>query len=79
MMHGSVASHRHDPPTMEMDLANVQSINAASTASILQSEQGQPSASATMNESAIIQTSLQSLNETLDEDAISFITAMKYP
>ena len=79
MMHGSAASHRHDPPTMEMDLANVQSINAASTASILQSEQGQPSASATMNESAIIQTSLQSLNETLDEDAISFITAMKYP
>lgn len=80
MMHGSAASHRRGPPTMDVDLTNIQSINMASTtASNLQSEQGQPSASATMNESAIIQTSLQSLNETLDEDAISFITAMKYP
>jgi hypothetical protein len=64
---------------MEVDVTGVSPINTATTPTVLQPGQGQQSASATMNESAIVQTSLQSLNETLDEDAISFITAMKYP
>ena len=86
MMHGSALSRRHglpqmnlDPGTMELEVPGVSPINAATTAAILQPGQGQQSASATMSESSIVQTSLQSLNETLDEDAISFITAMKYP
>ena len=32
----------------------------------------------TIDESSIVGTSLQSLTETLDDDAISFITSMKY-
>ena len=85
MMHGPAPSRRRGLPqmnldagTMEMDLG--QPINSASTAATLPPGQGQQSASAApMSESSIVQTSLQSLNEALDEDAISFITAMKYP
>lgn len=82
MMHGSALSRRHglpqmnlDPGTMEVEV--VQPMHGATAADIMPPGQGQ--ASSAMSESAIVQTSLQSLTETLDEDAISFITAMKYP
>lgn len=35
-------------------------------------------ASSTIDEASVVGTSLQSLTETLDDDAISFITSMKY-
>jgi hypothetical protein len=83
MMHESTLSRRHGPPQINLD-TGVREVEVAApmvmTAEILPPGQGQPlSSAAATNESTIVQTSLQSLNETLDEDAISFITAMKYP
>ena len=83
MIHGSAQSRRHGLPQMNLDTGTMEVEVAqpmATAAEILTTGQGQQLTSAAiMSESAIVQTSLQSLNETLDEDAISFITAMKYP
>jgi hypothetical protein len=80
MMHGS-ALPRHHGPQMNLDTGMDVEIAEpmATVAATMPPGQGQPSPSAAMNNSTIVETSLQSLNETLDEDAISFITAMKYP
>jgi HMG (high mobility group) box len=87
MMQASSMSRRHvqqhlhpDSDVMESEASLaplVGTMRTATTAAML--PQGQQSAAQPISETAIAQTSLQSLNDTLDEDAISFITAMKYP
>jgi HMG (high mobility group) box len=79
----STGSRRHlhaaptniNPGTMEASLSTT---NAALAASVAPTPRQAIQPPPTHNESVIMETSLHSLNETLDEDAISFITSMKY-